>query len=362
MVLSSPFVPVFVQAPNETQPALQTYADVLQRVCGRRASSNLHPEALALSNRLISEGMSTQDVVMAHVAAVRQVLSPNAALALAVAQEFLVEVLVEYGQAHSALTDRLIAEADRAAAVSLTRVEEAQRADRDRLEMLGGFSHELGSPLTVIKANVASIRRFLEEHEIWPDELSQREDDVEFAVGRLVDLRDDLLAVSRNEPRELDLGPRNLNRSLQRVVRWAAPSALEKGIALTESYGDDGHYVVGDEWAIQSIFGNLISNAIRYTPNGGSVTVKTLSEGSTVVAEVTDTGMGIPAESQHRIFERFYRTDGAKSAVPFGIGLGLAITRDLVSASGGSIAVTSSVGVGSTFRVTLQRHDFSQEG
>jgi two-component system, OmpR family, sensor kinase len=339
-----------------TEPAnstLRIYAMALKEVCHRGAESDLPREAALLTKQLISAGDRPQGIRAMHAVAVEEVLGPNDARGLAVAQAFLLEVLVAYGVSYGALTERLLAEADAAATLARTRADDAERAEHDRLELLAGVSHELGTPLTVIKANVASIRRFLEQRESWPDELSQREDDVEFAVDRMLALREELLAASRNELRELEIGPLHLERSLQRVVRWAQSIIVDKGLSLTEEYAAKAPYILGDDWALQSIIGNLLSNAIRYTPKGGSISVRTYNEGPDLVLEVTDTGIGITGEEQLRIFERFYRAEEAKNVVPFGIGLGLAIARDLVSALGGSIDILSQHGAGSTFKVTL---------
>jgi signal transduction histidine kinase len=146
-----------------------------------------------------------------------------------------------------------------------------------------------------------------------------------------------------------------IHRSLQRVVRWARIAAHEKELTVNEAYGSAVPHVMGDEWAVQSIFGNLLSNAVRYTPAGGSISVRAYDEGATVAVEVADTGIGVSEQDRPHLFERFYRTEEAKRTVPFGIGLGLAITRDLVSAMNGSISLTSQLGSGTTCKVTLHR-------
>lgn len=152
---------------------------------------------------------------------------------------------------------------------------DSDQAEKDRLELLASVSHELGTPLTVIKANCASIRRCFEERKIWPEELNQREDDVELAVQRISALRDDLLAVSGHEPNELEIEPLDVGRSVQRVVRWARFAAVDKRLSLTETRSAYFPYAMGNEWAVDSVVGNLVSNAIRYTPAGGSISVET---------------------------------------------------------------------------------------
>jgi signal transduction histidine kinase len=307
-------------------------------------------EAATLAQWFIAEGIGPMDIKGIHEAAVASLIADDDAEALVGAHRFLLEVLFAYGAAYSALSERLLAEAD---AADLARSEEAEQAERDRLELLAGVSHELGNPLMIVKVNVASIRKFLEERGNWPEDLSQREADVEFAVDRMLSLREELLAASRNEQRELEVVAMPLGHVLRRVVRWARMSAADKSIELVEDHSADLPYVMADDGALQSIFTNLLSNAIRYTKSGGTVKVTGTAEGAEVVVTVADTGIGISEDEQLHIYERFYRTDEAKRVVSFGVGLGLAITRDLVSALSGTIKVASEPGVGSTFRVSL---------
>jgi signal transduction histidine kinase len=100
---------------------------------------------------------------------------------------------------------------------------------------------------------------------------------------------------------------------------------------------------------------NLVSNAVKYTPTGGSVMVRAWSEDDQIKAEVSDTGIGIPQEALSRIFEEFYRAKNAKAMEMEGTGLGLAIAKDVVEQHGGQISVESVVGEGSTFYVTLPK-------
>ncbi len=340
---------------NSASPIQDIYINSLKDVC--RVEAEVAGSAAKLSKLLISSGAAPREIVAMHTVAVDAVVGPNEGRELVVAQQFLLEVLIAYGVEYSLLAEVRLGEADARAAAEHTLSAGVERAERDRLDLLAGVSHELGTPLTVIKANVASIRQFLEERKSWPEELSQREDDVEFAVERILALREELLAASRNQDRELEIAPVHIHRSLQRVVRWARVAAKEKGLSLSESYDAPNPYVMADDWALQSVFGNLLSNAVRYTPSGGSITVRTYDDSLAIAVEVADTGIGASEEDQPRLFERFYRTEEAKKAVPFGIGIGLAITRDLVSAMHGSISLASTLGSGTTFKVMFLRAD-----
>ena len=131
--------------------------------------------------------------------------------------------------------------------------------------------------------------------------------------------------------------------------------AEQKGLLLEAEYGADLPVLMGDVRTFQEILQNLLDNAVRYTPSGGSIRVKAVVDGPNVVLSVADTGIGIPKADQDRIFERFYRADAARSRESGGTGLGLSIVKHLVEAHGGRIRVESEVGQGSAFFVDLPR-------
>ena len=327
----------------------ETYTDLLRRYSSS-GDTTLFGEVADLAGRFIAAGVAPMDIKSIHESATADVVDAEDTEALVAAHRLLLELLFAYGAAYSVLSERLLADAD---AAEQGRAEGVQQAEQDRLSLLAGVSHELGSPLMVVKGNVTSIRRFLEERGNWPEDLNARQADIEFAVERMIALREELLAASRNEQPELDIMAVPVIPLLRRVVRWAQLSASDKSIRITEEYSPDLPYVMADDGALQSIVGNLLSNAIRYTKKGGAVTIRARAEGSMVAVEVSDTGIGISEEDQLRIYERFYRTDEGKKTAAFGVGLGLAITRDLVSSLAGTIELTSEVGVGSTFKVCL---------
>lgn len=328
----------------------QRYASLLKRYTSSEDPAPVLEAAAALSQDFLAEGIGPMEIQRIHDEAIAEGVDPADAPALVAAHRLLLEVLFAYGAAYSELSEKLLADAD-AAEQAVT--EAAERAEQNRLELLAGVSHELGSPLMIVKANIASIRKVLEERGSWTDDLNERESDVEFAIDRMISLREELLAASRDETRELEIVALPLLPIVRRIIRWGRAAAAVKSIELVEDHAPDLPFVVADDGALQSILTNLLSNAIRYTEAGGTVTVTTRHEDDIVAIEVADTGIGISDEDQLRIYERFYRTDEGKKAVAFGIGLGLAITRDLVSSLAGTIEVRSQLGAGSTFRVTL---------
>jgi len=241
------------------------------------------------------------------------------------------------------------------------RMLEVDRSDTKLLELLADVCHELGNPLMVIKSNLSSIHRYLLDHALWPRELDQREVDLEFAVERMLALREELLIATRSQVDQIELGPTNLSLCLERVCRMARLSAQEKALTFTEEYSSSRPYVIGNDWAVQSICSNLLSNAVRYTMEG-SVHLKVLNKGPTVIVEVSDTGVGISEVEQTRIYERYYRTPMAQEMNAGGIGLGLAITRNLIEALGATIEVESYTGIGSTFRVAFSAAEYEEAG
>lgn len=334
-------------SPEPTEVHEESYRSLLSRYCVA-GDPDLLPEAVLFAEECIANNVLPMDVREIHDRAVTGLLDSEDTDAFVAAHRLLLEVLFAYGVAFAERADRLLAEA-----AALARTEGAQTAEGEKLAILASISHELANPLTVVKVNVASIRKELEERGSWAGDLDQREADISYAVERMMALREELLAASRNESREMDIMPLPLTHCLRRVIRWATHAAAEKRIELTEEAEDSLPYVLADEIALQSILTNLLSNAIRYTATGGSITVRSKCEDSRVAVEVQDTGIGISEEDLTRIYERFFRAENAKEAVVFGVGVGLSLTRDAVTSMGGTIDVTSELGVGSTFRVTF---------
>ena len=131
------------------------------------------------------------------------------------------------------------------------------------------------------------------------------------------------------------------------------PRATEKGIEVTLVAPEDLPVVLSDELLVRRIVDNLLSNAVKYTPSGGKVRVTAKAAGSAVEIAVADTGIGLTDEEQKLLFQRFFRSARPEARQERGTGLGLALVQESVRRLGGTIRVTSKVGVGTTFTVTI---------
>jgi signal transduction histidine kinase len=144
-----------------------------------------------------------------------------------------------------------------------------------------------------------------------------------------------------------------LNDIIAKVTDLMRASAEEKEMAFNVEIAEEPLVLVGIEDGLERVFMNLVSNAVKYTPAGGSVTVRAWGENGQIKVEVSDTGIGIPKEALPRIFNEFYRAKNAKTLQMEGTGLGLAIAKDVIEQHEGHISVRSTVGEGTTFLVTL---------
>jgi signal transduction histidine kinase len=167
-------------------------------------------------------------------------------------------------------------------------------------------------------------------------------------VNDLLDLAAGKMEQLRGEKKEIVL-----NDTIAKVAELLQTRAEEKGLKFEVDIAKEPLVLVGFEAGLERVLMNLISNAVKYTSAGGSVTVRAWSEDNQIRVEVSDTGIGIPEEALPRIFEEFYRAKNAKAIEMEGTGLGLAIAKDVVEQHGGQISVESVEGEGSTFSVTL---------
>jgi two-component system phosphate regulon sensor histidine kinase PhoR len=225
---------------------------------------------------------------------------------------------------------------------------ELRRLETVRTDFVANVSHELRTPLATIRATAETVH---DDPHMPVAKLQRLLSTVLYEVDRLTNISADLLALTTAESTPPQTTFLNISEVVRYAVEHAETDAAERGLRLQMS-GDDQLYVSGDRYRLMQVFTNLLSNALRYTPQG-DVTVTCRSEGGEAVIEVRDTGIGIASEHLPRIFERFYRVDRARSRETGGTGLGLSIVRHIVETHGGRIEVDSELNVGSTFRVRL---------
>ncbi len=230
-----------------------------------------------------------------------------------------------------------------------------QRAEDVRRSLVADVAHELRTPITIIRGKLDLVQQ--SGHSIEPESLLPLQDE----LIRLTRLVDDLHLLSLAEAKKLpfERKPTSISALLRRVVDHVAPDAENKGVALRLHGSDRKAIACVDSNRIIQVFLNLLVNAIRYTPSGGSVSVAAEEEaaqagrGGMVRVTIADTGIGIAPEHLPLLFNRFFRTDEARARNGGGAGLGLAIARELVLAHDGTIDAESSPGHGTTFIVRL---------
>lgn len=232
-------------------------------------------------------------------------------------------------------------------------VSELRRLERIRRDFVANVSHELKTPLTSIRGYVETLL----DGAIDDDEHNVRFlEKIENNVLRLNHLVTDLLSLARIESQAgmLPRKPIDLHAAVEEAVRRHEITAEARDLTLTLDACAGAVQILGDPEALTQIIDNLVDNALKYTPDTGTVTVRVARGETQATFEVVDDGVGIPEEDQARIFERFYRVDKARSRAVGGTGLGLSIVKHLVHAIQGTIELESEPGEGSTFRVQLE--------
>jgi two-component system phosphate regulon sensor histidine kinase PhoR len=232
-------------------------------------------------------------------------------------------------------------------------ISQIERLENVRQEFLSNISHELRTPLTSILAFVET----LEDGAITDEENNLRFLSViRRNAERMHHLINDILELSSIESGKITIEPKkcNLLNLTDEVFTNLSNKAAEKQIKLINEVPKDT-IVFADAVRLEQMLTNLIDNAVKFNREGGSVSVSCAPTSANDVISVTDTGEGISADHLQRIFERFYRTDRARSREIGGTGLGLAIVKHLARLHGGEISVTSTPGKGSTFSIELPK-------
>jgi PAS domain S-box-containing protein len=229
----------------------------------------------------------------------------------------------------------------------------AEQSSRLKDEFLAGLSHELRTPINAVLMWIHLLRHKRLEAERFEFAL----DSMERGVRAQVRLIDDLLDLSRitSGKLRLDKGPIDVAAVVRSAIDTVKPAARAKEIRVHfRRSRREGWWFEGDAARLQQVFWNLLTNAIKFTPNGGEVAVRLTQRKGALTLSVRDTGQGIAPQLLKLVFERFRQADGSAARLHGGLGLGLAIVKELVELHGGSVAAESEgAGLGATFVVSL---------
>ncbi len=225
---------------------------------------------------------------------------------------------------------------------------EAQEANRLKDEFVAMVSHELRTPLTPMLGCIHLLRTA----QLSQANFDRALDMIERNARAQVQIVEDLLDVSRIVAGKLHIVLKSVNPApiVEASVETLRSSAEAKGVEIITKLDETQLPIEGDSHRIQQILGNLVSNAVKFTPSGGRIEISTRSDANQLVIQVTDTGIGIPADFLPHIFDRFRQVHDGSSNVRSGLGLGLAIVRHLVELHGGTIeAASAGPGRGAVF-------------
>ena len=225
-----------------------------------------------------------------------------------------------------------------------------QTVDTTRQQLFGDLAHEIRTPVAVLDAYIEALEDGVRT--LTPQTAAMLRDQ----TRRLVRFSEDVAALAKAEESSVSMSHNVID--VEPVARRCVASAQKpydaKGVTLDMSAAHGIPPLWADEQRLSQVIGNLLDNALRHTPVGGTVRLDCTQNGDHVTVSVTDDGEGIGAEHLPRIFERFYRADAARDRERGGAGLGLSIAKALVEAHGGSIAVSSNgPGTGATFTINL---------
>ncbi len=230
--------------------------------------------------------------------------------------------------------------------------------DQMKTDFVATITHDLRSPLTAIQGSLRLLPQLGELNDEQADFAERALRNVE----HMDDLIGSLLDIGLIEAGlEMEMGPVHLDLVIEEAVANLLGHAKGKQLSLEAIVPDDLPLVNGNDMRLTQVMINLLDNAIRYTPQGGSVTVKATADADHVTVSVTDTGVGIPPHAKARIFDKFYRVEETQTEESPGMGLGLATVKSIVEKHGGQVWVHSKLGEGSTFCFTLPRLEAETE-
>ena len=233
-------------------------------------------------------------------------------------------------------------------------ITQIKKLERLRSEFVANVSHEIKTPVTAISGAVETLLGGAMRDETEAKEFLEM---ILSHSVRLNNIVNDLLVLSKIESEEIkmDIAPADIKSIVGNVVKLLAENIGSKKQKIKIDIPDGLPSIPADEKKLEQVFLNLLDNAVKFTPENGEIAVRAEDAKDAVKIEISDTGIGIPAEHIGRIFERFYRVDTARSREMGGTGLGLSIVKHIVNLHKGRITVESRLGKGSTFTVFLLR-------
>ena len=258
------------------------------------------------------------------------------------------------------ITERVRAQRTIEAALQTERraVAHLTEIDRTKDAFVSSVSHELRTPIT----NIVGYLELLLDGAYGETTVPQNAalSRIDSNSHRLLELIDNLLTLSSLESLDVQMAkqPVDLREVIFRSSEKVNPDASERGHHLDVDVPSDPVVVLGDEEHLERMVSNLATNAVKFTPDGGRITLRVRAEGPTYAIDVQDTGVGIPEEERSLLFNRFYRTTHAQSEAINGSGLGLSIARSIAQLHGARISARSTPGQGSTFTVTFEEQGY----
>ena len=232
-----------------------------------------------------------------------------------------------------------------------------EQQDKAKSDFIMMMTHELKAPLMAVQG----LLDVMQKGYVGPLTEKQKE-----LIGRiyrridsLTEVSTDLLDIYEWQTKRPDTQsiPLSMNVQIQRAVDLFKTSALEKGLAMDVDLPDQDLILMGSEDEVEKILNNLITNAIKYTPKGGNISLALSASGGSVVFMIKDTGIGINDEDIPKVFDDFFRSKGAKKIDPYGKGLGLPFVKQIVEGLGGTIRVKSEEGKGTEFILSFPPSD-----
>ena len=228
--------------------------------------------------------------------------------------------------------------------------EELEKADKEKMQFFRFVSHELKSPIIAVQSSINVVLDVMDTN-LKPKAIDMLERGRK-RTQQMIEILKDLVSLSYEEKEE-EHEPELVVpcEHIPEVIDYYRPLAEEKNIQLIETVCKQRKGFQLDKFIFEKIITNLISNAVRYTPKGGKVTIKTDLDDNYWYLLISDTGIGIPEDEQELIFKEFYRARNSKKFEAVGTGLGMSIVKKLVEQENGEVSLVSNVGQGSTFTV-----------